>query len=376
MNWSISQVKLRGKATLKAGYWKCVLVAFIITLISGGVGSVPNFSGSYNINSVKDENGNFDFSAIYDSSADTEAIEELAEEIANSPSFGVIVGTLIVILIVAMLISIALNIFLIEPLAVGCRKFFMDAGRTRRYELGSIGFAFSKNYMNIVKIMFLYTLKILLWTLLLIIPGIIKLYEYRMIPYIISDNPGISSEEAFRISREMMKGNKWHSFLFDLSFIGWIFLSLFTCGILLVFYVNPYISASDAELYLTLKGEPAAAGFDNNGYNSFSGNPYANGQYGSYSGSSTYGKSQYYDNTGRPYDGNTYGTAPYSTDSPVSGRSSYGQSSYEDSPAADGSGYTDSEYRELKADADMPEDTSSANNNTRSDNDRPFNTPY
>ena len=386
MNWSISEVKRRGNATFKTAYWKCVLVAFIISVLSGGVSTVPNFSGSYNVGSFRDENGNFDFSAIYETPDDSVDIGGLAEEIVNSPNFGIIAVTFTIVLIFVMIISLALDIFLVEPLRIGCLKFFKDAGRTRQYELGTIGFSFGKNYMNIVKIMFFYSLKIFLWTLLLIIPGIVKSYEYRMVPYILSDDPTISSEEAFRRSREMMTGNKWHAFLLDLSFIGWMFLSILTCGILLIFYVDPYIAATDAELYLTLRGESFNPGsqygnpYANNQYNNFGGQygggyrggygnvHYGNGQYGGYP---TYGKSQYYDNTGKPYDGNTYGTAPKGS-SPVSG-SSYGQSPYEDhvdpSPAPSDTGsYTDGEYRAINADGD----TSDSTNN----NDSPFNTPY
>ena len=64
-----------------------------------------------------------------------------------------------------------------------------------------------------------------LWSLLFVIPGIIKSYEYRMIPYILSENPNISRKRAFEISKQMMKGNKWDTFVLDLSFIGWQILS-------------------------------------------------------------------------------------------------------------------------------------------------------
>ena len=73
---------------------------------------------------------------------------------------------------------------------------------------------------------------IALWTLLLIVPGIIKSYEYRMVPYILAENPGMNRKEAFAISKRMMTGKKWATFVLDLSFFGWIFLSIFTCGIL------------------------------------------------------------------------------------------------------------------------------------------------
>jgi uncharacterized membrane protein len=100
---------------------------------------------------------------------------------------------------------------------------------------------------------FLKSLYTLLWTLLLIIPGIVKHYEYRMIPYLLADFPEMSKDDAFRISKEMMNGNKMNAFILDLSFIGWHILSAVTLGIVGIFYVNPYVNATNAELYLTLK---------------------------------------------------------------------------------------------------------------------------
>ena len=84
-------------------------------------------------------------------------------------------------------------------------------------------------------------------------PGIIKAYEYRMIPYILAENPDIDTKEAFARSKEMMTGNKWDAFVLDLSFLGWILLSVCTCGILAIFWVNPYMYMTDAELYVALK---------------------------------------------------------------------------------------------------------------------------
>ena len=74
-----------------------------------------------------------------------------------------------------------------------------------------------------------------------------------MVEYIMSENPNISRKRAFEISKQTMNGQKWNTFVLDLSFIGWVILSLFTCGILAVFYVNPYIHSTKAQLYLTLR---------------------------------------------------------------------------------------------------------------------------
>ena len=87
------------------------------------------------------------------------------------------------------------------------------------------------------------------------IPGIIKAYSYRMVPYIIKDEPDLSAKEVLQRSKEMMRGHKWHAFILDLSFLGWIILAVLTLGVLSFFWVDPYIKSTDAALYSVLKGE-------------------------------------------------------------------------------------------------------------------------
>ena len=74
-----------------------------------------------------------------------------------------------------------------------------------------------------------------------------------MIPYILAENPKIQRKKAFKLSKEMMKGNKWKTFILDLSFLGWELLSIFTFGLLNIFYINPYKVATTVELYELLK---------------------------------------------------------------------------------------------------------------------------
>jgi uncharacterized membrane protein len=91
-----------------------------------------------------------------------------------------------------------------------------------------------------------------LWFLLLIIPGIVKLYAFRMVPFILADNPNIGYKRALNLSEQMTGGHKFNMFVLDLSFIGWFLLGLlaFFIG---VFFVLPYYNAAQAELYLTLR---------------------------------------------------------------------------------------------------------------------------
>ena len=74
-----------------------------------------------------------------------------------------------------------------------------------------------------------------------------------MIPYLLAENPEMDYKTAFALSKKMMTGEKWNAFVLDLSFIGWMLLSICTCTILAIFYVNPYINMTNAQLYLALR---------------------------------------------------------------------------------------------------------------------------
>ncbi|MDF2485162.1 MAG: hypothetical protein K0R46_1330 [Herbinix sp.] len=98
------------------------------------------------------------------------------------------------------------------------------------------------------------TIFIILWTLLFIIPGIVASYRYSMAFYIMDDNPAIDIMEAIRQSKAMMQGNKGRLFCLHLSFIGWAFLCIFTCGIGYL-WLGPYVSAASAAFYLEVSGQ-------------------------------------------------------------------------------------------------------------------------
>ena len=83
-----------------------------------------------------------------------------------------------------------------------------------------------------------------------------------MIPYILAENPKIKRKEAFKLSKQMMKGNKWRAFILDMSFLMWNILSVLSFGILSILYVNPYNSATMAELYMILRGQAIKEKYD------------------------------------------------------------------------------------------------------------------
>jgi len=101
--------------------------------------------------------------------------------------------------------------------------------------------------MNLVVGFFVF-----LWTLLLIIPGIIASYSYAMVPYLMAEFPDLSVMDALRESKRLMQGNKWRLFCMEISFIGWILLgSLAFIGFL---WVNPYMDAARAAFYMDVTG--------------------------------------------------------------------------------------------------------------------------
>ena len=91
-----------------------------------------------------------------------------------------------------------------------------------------------------------------LWSLLFVIPGIIKAYSYSMAPYILADNPELTANEALSKSKEIMDGHKFDLFVLQLSFFWWYMLSAITFGIAYI-YVIPYVSATTANFYNSIK---------------------------------------------------------------------------------------------------------------------------
>ncbi len=149
------------------------------------------------------------------------------------------------------IIGVLLSIFVNIPLSVGVKNYFLKnaEGDTPFAELFG---GFKNGYGNNVWVLFLAGIKLVLWTLLLVIPGIIKGFEYAAIPYILAENPGISSKDAFALTKKIMTGNKWRFFKLEFSFFGWILLACLTMGIGMIF-LEPYMEAAFAEFYREVK---------------------------------------------------------------------------------------------------------------------------
>ena len=246
--WTREELKTRGKAAFLCNYWICVVAALILTLL---VGSGTSNSGNSNNDSHQTNSVGISGFTI---SSDNFNVESFAERFTplGPVKFVFTVFSGIVLLVIG-LAFILIRIFVLAPFEVGGSRFFIE-NSMEKAGLGNILFGFQNGYYGkTVWTLFLKNLYIFLWSLLLLIPGIVKAYEYRMVPYLLADYPELSTEEAFRISREMMNGEKMNTFILDLSFIGWYILSGITCNLVGIFYLYPYKYATDAELFLVLK---------------------------------------------------------------------------------------------------------------------------
>lgn len=229
--WRIRDLKSNAITVLKQNYWKAFLVSLVLAIAGGNGG--PSFNFNWNLESS-------DFTAPWDSFCSWPDIPPVL--------FGIFAAAIVF----GILLVLALRIFLGYPLEVGGRKYFVDA-QQYKFDLNHLGYAFNKTkYMDIVKTMFWRGFLNFLWFLLLIIPGIIALYAYRMVPYILADNPSIGYKRAVQLSTHMTDGHKFHIFLLDLSFIGWLILGTLALFIGVLF-VLPYINAANAELYAVLR---------------------------------------------------------------------------------------------------------------------------
>lgn len=223
--WNRKELKEKAKAATKRNYWKAVLVSAVFTgvIAAAGFGSSTASSGAQ---------------------GGTQAA-------LGTP--GALLGA-VVIALLSLAIVVLTFALIVNPFEVGVSQFRLNALQDTGH-VSDMGMGFDVSYQRNVKTLFFRDLYTFLWLLLFIVPGIIKMYEYRMIPYLLAEHPNMSKQEAFEQSKRMMKGNKWRSFVLDVSFVLWGILGVLTLGIVTVLWVDPYKQLTDAALYNALKAE-------------------------------------------------------------------------------------------------------------------------
>ncbi len=261
--WKRRQLKRSARSALRANYWRCVLAALILACVTGGVSgvvgggigaagssagmtgyhhfvtsqagqtvlpdgteafsdidvpdiSVPSESGAA---AGKEAVGWDDVLELVTQMPEVRALLEQLSQLDRSDMttvLAVVGGIVGAILLFAFLVQL----LIINPLIAGCKYFFAHNSREKAM-VGTVASGYDCGYGRVVKGMFLKGLFLFFWTLLLIVPGIIKSFSYRMVPYILIDQPELTATEAITRSRQMMQGNKWRAFVLDLSFILW-----------------------------------------------------------------------------------------------------------------------------------------------------------
>lgn len=289
--WKRKNLKDKAKKTVKNNYWTAVVLCFVITILTGEYGNsitgiwqsgdsvLPDYVITQNQYLIENEISKDNIAEIQEKQ---ERIEEITENLTENQLkmvntitsnlnsltksqkyiykiwdaielFIMNQNLLGIAYVLIAIIAILYIILLAEPLLVAERRYFIIASEKENTKMGVMKEIFKrKNWSNVAVIMFFKSFYNFLWYLT-IIGGIIKTYEYRMIPYLLAENPDMNKKEAFARSKQMMKGNKWKTFILDLSFILWEILSTVTFGLLDILYVNPYKIATSVELYKTLK---------------------------------------------------------------------------------------------------------------------------
>ncbi|MDE6005379.1 MAG: DUF975 family protein [Oscillospiraceae bacterium] len=290
--WTNNMLKQNAWNLLKTYYWTAFGVTLLTSILTGG---------SNGLRFTNNSNTEYSYQTDY----------AYQPDISIAESMGYIIGLLIGVLIVTIIISIvglAIYAFLGGIVKCGECKFFCKA-RTGDVNFGYLFDNFQGGrYKKTAKVMFNTQLQIFLWSLLLIIPGIIKSYEYYLVPYLMSENADLSKERAQEISKQTMNGEKWKLFMLQFSFIGWYLLGLLACFVGVIF-VTPYYEATMAEFYTCMRAkmisysitsEEELTGYYNNFGNPFDNNNYNNNNYNNYNQPQN-----------NPYDNQPYQNNPY-----------------------------------------------------------------
>lgn len=211
MGFDRIRIKENGKLHYQNNKWQNVLVILINTLIVGGVQVVVNLSGD-------------DW----------------------------------VLAMFMSLVSIAVSLLVVNVITLGSMTWFHRAIKTEGLNMEEMFWPFKEDYGGNVLMMFLISLYTALWSMLFVVPGIVKGYSYSLAMYKKSENPNIPASKAIELSTRMTNGHKMDLFVLDMSFIGWAILSAFTLNILGILYVMPYQYASKAFAYEEIKEEALA----------------------------------------------------------------------------------------------------------------------
>lgn len=299
--WTRSELKKKGRSSLKKNFWRVLGISLLLGFISSGLKVTQHVdnaalyfaSGRFDVPSNAQIMNDWYFTLRQGGMPEDNAFLAVMGEY-YTPKKGVLAhiynrmteeksalygfvnamndiflkekatqGMIILTGVLLMLIFLAL---VSNVLVVGQCRFLLENRIYSQSRLGRLLFPWRvKRWRKTAFTMFKKSFLIFLWDLT-IIGGIIKRYSYKMVPFILAENPDIDHKAAFSLSRRMMQGNKWNAFLLDLSFLGWRFLNLFAFGILRPVWITPYTETVSAELYAVLRNEAIRNCYDHAEY--------------------------------------------------------------------------------------------------------------
>ena len=240
--WTRELLKSNAKQALQGRYWRSFWVCLVLSFV--GLGGASASSGSAARQTVDTAGG--DTASIYD------MFSNIPDNMLAALAVGAFIGAII---------SICWVLFVLYPLKVGRCRYFMES-RQSLTPASTVVSTFRQPYGNPIIVQLLTNLKVFLGFLLLIVPGIYWDYCYTLVPYLLAENPYMSATRAMELSKQMMDGEKWNTFVLQLSFIGWYLLCSITFGIGFIF-LEPYVQATFAELYAALRAKALANGYTN-----------------------------------------------------------------------------------------------------------------
>lgn len=234
-------IKKEAKEILRKYYWLLFIACLVLFLIEGNdFGIKINFKDNI-MNVMHDNSWRND-------------VEVQLGFLSYKLSLSYILNFLGYILVsVIAILSVFFVTFIGNPLIVGCRNYIAHTCDDKQ-SFNDIVTPFHNYYWNAVGTMFLRNLFIFLWSLLLVIPGIIKAYSYQFVPYLLEDEPNLVYGDILKKSAEMTRGLKMDLFILDLSFFGWYLLNIPTMG-LAKYFISPYVQTSKALVYQEIKRE-------------------------------------------------------------------------------------------------------------------------
>lgn len=220
--------RARARQNLAGKWGVAVAVGFVATLLTGGIGVTNSGSAS------AEGSGYLSF--------------------VNHEAF--------VLLMTTVTVSALLSLIIGGAVQLGWCRFHIDLASEKEVRFGTLFSQMHRLWAGFV-MNFVVGLFILLWSLLLIVPGIIATYRYAMVPYLMAEFPELKVMDAIRESKRLMQGNKWRLFCLQMSFFGWALLVALTFGIGSL-WLTPYIRAAEAAFYMDVTGRSAVTGHRQN----------------------------------------------------------------------------------------------------------------